>query len=89
MTFEEFADWLRTECWEGRLTLIQAADVLAQRRLFDDNRAMLEAEFPHRTVGYIANQLHTAGSVGTLLDVATARSEPRMLYFESIGSRER
>jgi hypothetical protein len=70
---------------EGRLAEYQVADLLAQRRLFDDNRRLIESEFRLKAVGYVASERRAADSVRALLDVAARLFPGRMLYFETIG----
>jgi hypothetical protein len=87
VTFEEFVAWLGQEFLQGRLQEYQVGDLLVQRRLFDENRSVLESEFRNRAVGYVANERQIADSVGPLLDLAAEAFPSRMLYFEPIGYR--
>jgi hypothetical protein len=85
MNFEEFAEWLRVELEANRMAEHQVADLLAQRLLFDRERAMIEAEFRFKVVGYVANERGVSDSMSDLLRDAAESFPDRMLYFEPIG----
>jgi hypothetical protein len=87
MSFEEFVAWLARELRAGMIEELQVADLVAQRTLFDKDRAMIEREFGMRVAGYVANELRSGPTVRELLRHAQEEFPGRMLYFEPIGYR--
>jgi hypothetical protein len=85
---DEFAIWTETLVAEGRLTPEQGEDVRHQRMLFDEQRLLIEDEWPGRVTGFVAGQLLVANDIATLLEGAAERhGVERQVYFESIGIR--
>lgn len=80
MTTEEFEQWLSSLVRGGRLEPGEYDELVLQRRLFDQNRARIEAEFPGRVVGYIAGNEVIGDSVPELL--AAAQRFSGQVYFE-------
>ena len=88
MNFDEFTQWTRALTVEGRLSPEQADDVLQQRRRFDNQRQMIENEFPGRVVGFVADELVADDEAPAMLDRVMERfGLERQLYFEWIGER--
>lgn len=85
MNYEEFENWIRLEVFEGRLLPHQAADLLIQRQLFDENRSWMQKEFLMKVVGFVASERHANPTVSGLVALAQQKYPRRMLYFEPIG----
>lgn len=87
MNFEEFATWTGTLVEAGRLDPDQAGDVLRQREIFDQERAVIEREFAGLVVGFVADERVVAERAGELLDrVTQTYRDERQVYFEWIAS---
>ena len=86
MNTKEFGEWLKRLVAEGRLTKSQAADLAHQRRLFDANRAVIEAKYGHRVVGYCAGSRLVGDSFLDLMRQIdqTASLKGRQLYYEQV-----
>ncbi len=63
MTHEEFSAWLDIEVEGNRMPTSQRRDLLAQKALFDSERAMIEREFRNQIVGYIADVLRSGHEI--------------------------
>jgi hypothetical protein len=86
MNWEEFALWTYALVELGRLSLDQAEDARAQRRMFDDQRESLE-ELHDLIVGFVAGELMVADSAVTLIDAAIEHhGSGRQVYFERIST---
>jgi hypothetical protein len=85
VTYEEFAAWIRSLVQQGRLAESDASDILEQRRLFDEQRSIIEAEFDGAVVGIVAGERITRHTTAELLDAARAGFSGRLVYFEPIG----
>jgi len=85
MTHDEFVSWLQDEVSNRRMTQDQTDDLLAQKKLFDLDRGLLESSYQARIVGYIAEQRRDAGDIHELLEEAKTSFPGRMIYFEPIG----
>ena len=85
VTDAEFAQWLRTEAENGRMTFEQMRDLLDQKALFD--RAVSgERDFLlGRLIGYVGGQRLESSDIHSLVDAAKRSFPSRMLYFEAIG----
>lgn len=85
MTSEEFVIWLRVEVGNQRMTESEMNDLLEQKRLFDDERSIIESKYYRRVVGYIAGHRRVANGIHQLIDGAKAQFPDKMIYFEPIG----
>ncbi len=85
MDSEVFAAWIRSLVQLRRLANEEANDILEQRRLFDEQRSIIEAEFDGSVVGLVAGQRIARQTTTELLDSAAADFGRRQVYFEPIG----
>lgn len=85
MNYEELQSWLLALAEQGRFERDEVDDLLRQRRLFDENRSMIEEQYQQRVVGYVANELVFGDRITEVLD--RARSTGRLVYFEPVGFR--
>lgn len=85
MDSEEFVAWVQSLVQQGRLNPEGANDVLEQRRLFDQQRSIIETEFNGSVVGIVAGEQIVRQTTTELLDFAAASFEGRLVYFEPIG----
>lgn len=86
MTLAEFVEWIQRLASEDRLTQAQADDIIEQRRMFDEHRQMLEAEYRGLVVGYCARERLVGESVTGVLDHARETfKRRRLVYFEVVG----
>jgi len=88
MDVESFVRWVYEDFFEDVVTATargQAEDLIQQRRLFDENRQVIEAEYRLRVTGYIADRLRVAETAAELLDQVIDEFPGRMLYFEPVG----
>jgi hypothetical protein len=82
---EEFAAWVQSLVQQRRLATEEANDVLEQRRLFDEQRSIIEAEYDGSVVGLVAGERIACRTTAELLDSAAANFGARLVYFEPIG----
>jgi hypothetical protein len=82
---EAFALWVRSLVQERRLTNDEADDILEQRRLFDEQRSIIEAEFDGSVIGLVSGQRIARRTMTELLDLAAVDFRGRQVYFEPMG----
>jgi hypothetical protein len=86
MTFSELVEWLQSLVGQGRLTVRQMDDLVAQRRLFDAERQLIEVEYRGLVVGYCANERlideTVVGLLDRIVDIYRGRYQ---VYFEPVG----
>lgn len=84
MTYEEFSTWLTELVEEGGLQPDEREDLLEQRRLFDQERSLIQREFPGLVVGFVEGNRVYSSSVTELLDTAEHFFHGQ-IYFEPVA----
>jgi hypothetical protein len=85
MTDSEFAEWLEAEVADNRMTTGQQQDLLDQKRIFENQRSIIEEQYRYQIVGIVAGQLRVGREVHALLGESKMQFPGRMIYFEPIG----
>jgi hypothetical protein len=86
MADAEFRDMLEQDVREGRMTPQQRDDLLEQKSYFDQHRAEIEQQHPHRVVGYVNGTREVGSTVHEVLNKARERFPGRMVYLEPVGT---
>lgn len=81
----DFETMLKEQVEAGQMQQSEMDDLLAQKKLFDDNRQTIEKEHKFKYVGYVNGEMLVAGTMHALLAEARKKHPGKQTYFEKAG----
>jgi len=85
MTDDEFAVWLQDETQNNRMSAAQRDDLLAQKKIFEINRPIIEEKLRNRIVGFANGNMLVDDDLHRLIANAQISFPGAMVYFEPIA----